>query len=81
MVRGYYLDKHPRASVANEHYALIKMPSLKRDRVPAANVKIVKDKQTAMAEADKNKQLYPARVMGPARSSEGLNLFYILDLY
>ncbi len=81
MVRGYYLDKHPKANVAEEHYAYVKLPSLKRDRVPAANVTIVESKQQALQQANTRGKIYPAKVIGPARSSEGFNIFYIVEIY
>lgn len=81
MVNGYHLDKHPKANVANEHYAVVSIPRLKRDRVPESSVRIVADKHTAIAESNKDNHQYAAKVMGPARSSEGFNLFYIISLY
>ena len=81
MVNGYHLDKHPKANVADGHYALVKIPRLKRDRVPESSVTIVCDKKTAIEQADKDNHIYPAQVIGPARSSEGFNLFYIVTIY
>lgn len=81
MVNSYHLDKHPKANVADEHYAVVRIPKLKRDRVPESSVTLVSDKQTALSRADKAKQLYAARVIGPARSSEGFNLFYLVQVY
>jgi hypothetical protein len=76
MVRGYTLD--PDAKVADEHYAIVYAPKRARDRVPEGSVTLVESEAAARAGADPAKKLYPARVVGPARSSEGLRLFYII---
>jgi hypothetical protein len=81
MVNGYSLDPHPRANFAKEEFAVVRIPRVKRDRVPAASVEIVADLETAIAQADPNNKFYPAKVVGPARSSEGTMLYYIVDIY
>jgi len=80
-MRGYHLDPHPQANVAGEHYAVVKIPRRKRDRCPETNVRIVETKEIAMEESKQDDILYAARVMGPARSSEGCNIYYLLDVY
>ncbi|MDG2353595.1 MAG: hypothetical protein P8L86_02105 [Gammaproteobacteria bacterium] len=81
MVNGYSLDPHPRANFAKEEFAVVRIPRVKRDRVPAASVEIVADLETAIAQADPDNKFYPAKVVGPARSSEGTMLYYIIDIY
>jgi hypothetical protein len=81
MVNGYSLDPHPKANYAKECFAVIKMKSLKRDRVPSSNVEIVQNIDEALANADSEKNLYAAKIAGPARSSEGLELFYIINIF
>lgn len=76
MVQGYHLD--PDAKVADEHFALVYTPRRARDRVPEGNVTLVDSEQAARDGADPQKKLYPARVVGPARSSEGFRMFYIV---
>lgn len=76
MVQGYRLD--PDAKVADEHYAIVYAPRRARDRVPEGNVTLVASEQEARERANPDKKLYPARVVGPARSSEGLRVFYIV---
>lgn len=84
-MKGYYLDPHPQANAASEHYAVLNIPRYKsrrkRDRCPQTNVQIAEDKESAIAQAKQGATLYAARVMGPARSSEGCNIYYILDIY
>ncbi len=81
MVNGYSLDPHPRANFATEQFALVRLPRLKRQRVPAASVQIVQDLETAIAQADPDNKFYPAKVIGPARSSEGTMLYYLINIY
>ena len=76
MVQGYRLD--PDSKIADEHYAVVYAPRRARDRVPEANVHIVESQAAALAGADPAKKLHAARVVGPARSSEGLRVFYIV---
>jgi len=75
MVQGYSLD--PDARLADEHFAVVYAPRRARDRVPEGNVTVVESEAAAYAAANPEKKLYPARVVGPARSSEGLRVFYI----
>ena len=80
MANGYSLDPHPRANYAKEEFAVIKVKSLKRDRVPSANVEIFATMEDAINNSDPDNNLYAAKVAGPARSSEGLELFYIIQI-
>jgi hypothetical protein len=80
-MKGYSLDPHPKANAAKEEFAVALIPRLKRERVPANNVEIVKDLQTAMDKSDPDNNFYAVKVVGPARSSEGVFLYYILDMY
>ncbi|SFV87650.1 hypothetical protein MNB_SUP05-SYMBIONT-5-1255 [hydrothermal vent metagenome] len=81
MVNGYSLDPHPRANFAKEQFAVVRIPRVKRERVPAASVEIVEDLETAVAQANPEKKFYPAKVVGPARSSEGTMLYYLIEIY
>lgn len=78
MVQGYHLDPDDRAKVADEHFAVVYAPRRARDRVPEGNVRVVESETAALAAADASKKLFPARVVGPARSSEGLRVYYIV---
>jgi hypothetical protein len=49
--------------------------------VPATSVEIVEDLEAAMEQADPDNKFYAAKVVGPARSSEGTMLYYINDIY
>jgi len=78
MVQGYSLDPDANAKVADERYAVVYAPKRSRDRVPEGNVTVVESEQAALDRADPAKKLFPARVVGPARSSEGFRLYYIV---
>ncbi len=81
MVNGYSLDPHPRANFAKEQFAVVYIPRRKRDRVPATSVEIVEDLQAATTQANPNDKYYAAKVVGPARSSEGAMLYYLIEIY
>ncbi|BAS68191.1 MAG: hypothetical protein DSY43_02305 [Gammaproteobacteria bacterium] len=81
MINGYSLDPHPRANFAKEQFAVVRIPRVKRERVPAASVEIVEDLETAMAQANPDKKFYATKVVGPARSSEGTMLYYLVEIY
>lgn len=78
MVRGYHLDSDENAKVADEHFAVVYAPKRFRDRVPEGSVTVMESEAAAMAAADAGKKLFPARVVGPARSSEGMRVYYIV---
>lgn len=76
-MKGYHLD--PDGAVADEHYAVVYAPRRTRDRFPEVSVTIVDSEAAAMAQANSaGSKYYPARVVGPARSSEGVKVFYLL---
>lgn len=81
MVNGYSLDPHPHASFAKEQFAVVRIPRIKRNRVPAASVEIKQDLETAIECANPKNKYYAAKVVGPARSSEGAMLYYLIELY
>lgn len=76
MVQGYRLD--PDGKVAAEHFAVVYAPKRTRDRVPEGSVQIVDSEAAARDGADAARHFHAARVVGPARSSEGLRMFYIV---
>ena len=77
MVQGYHLD--PDGRVAGEHFAVVYAPKRTRDRVPEGNVRVVETEAAAHLAADVENKFYPAQVIGPARSSEGVSVYYIVS--
>ncbi|MDH5544227.1 MAG: hypothetical protein OEZ43_01470 [Gammaproteobacteria bacterium] len=76
MVNGYCRDVE--TGVVNEVFAIIYAPKRKRDRYPENCVQIQESEHEALNNADPTKHWYAAKVVGPARSSEGLRLFYLV---
>ena len=68
----------PESKVVNECFALIYAPRRTRDRFPENCVTVVDSEAEARSGADSEKNLYPARVIGPSRSSEGFRLYYLV---
>jgi hypothetical protein len=69
----------PEGKVVNERFALVYAPRRARDRFPESCVTVVDTEAAALAGADTAKHLYPARVIGPSRSSEGFRLYYLVN--
>ena len=68
----------PSSDLTHECYALIEAPSYKRKRFPENNVTVVESEAAALAGADPARNIVPAVVFGPSRSSEGFKLFYLV---
>ncbi len=81
MVNGYSLDPHPSVKVVKEEFAVVRIPRIKRERVPANNVEVMEDLAAAIEKSDPKNHLYAAKVLGPSRSSEGVILYYILEMF
>ena len=68
----------PEGKVVSECFALIYAPRRGRDRFPENCGTVVDSEAAALSGADPAKKLYPARVIGPSRSSEGFRLYYLV---
>ena len=69
----------PEGKVVNECFALIYAPRRRaRDRFPESCVTVVESEAAALTASNPEKNIYPARVVGPARSSEGFRLYYLV---
>jgi len=69
----------PGSNLVGEHFALIYSPQRKRNRFPENCVQVMVSAEEACRGADATKNLYPCRVLGPSRSSEGFKLYYLVD--
>ncbi|MDO8891222.1 MAG: hypothetical protein Q8N54_09110 [Sulfurimicrobium sp.] len=67
------------SKLVGEYFALIYTPQKKRARFPENCVHIMASEAEAIAGADASKHLYPGRVAGPSRSSEGFRLYYLIE--
>lgn len=68
----------PEADLVDEHFAIIYAPSARRDRFPENIVQVVESEEAARTAAGARPGYRPAQVIGPARSSEGFKLYYLL---
>jgi hypothetical protein len=69
-----YLDP----SQVKEIPALINSPSTKRKRYPEGVVTPMNSEAEARAQANPERHLHPAVVIGPSRSSEGFRVYYLV---
>ena len=76
-MKGIYLDSQ--TNVTGEFFALVYVPGRQRKRFPETNVEIMDSPEQARANAITVKKIFAAKVMGPARSSEGLKLYYLME--
>jgi hypothetical protein len=63
----------------NEYFAVIYTPNKRqRGRFPENCVQLFNSAQAAIEAASAGEKRYPAKVVGPSRSSEGLQLYYLI---
>lgn len=77
-MRGF-VPPDPYTKVSEEHYAVVYVPKRSRNRFPKGCVEVVASKEEALDQADTDKKLYAARVLGPSKSSEGQYLYYLVE--
>jgi len=76
MVNGYYTDPH--TDIVKEQFAVVYAPHRQRERFSEGCVEVVASEEEAFSSANLNAKRYPAVVLGPARSSEGFHLYYLV---
>ena len=69
----------PQTEASEEHWALVYMPGRNRQRYPANCVQIVDSAKAARAGAQPAQRLFPAKVLGPSKSSQGQMLYYLVE--
>ncbi len=72
-------DPLPGVGVSEVRYAVVSVPRRSRNRFAASCVTIKASAEAAVADADTEKKFYPARVLGPSKSSEGVIIFYLVE--
>ena len=77
-MRGF-VPPDPETQVSTEHYAVVYVPGRSRNRFHTGCVTIVASKEEAVAQRDEVNKRFPARVMGPSKSSEGQFVYYLLE--
>lgn len=68
----------PESRSLGERFALIKTSRKDRSRYAEGCVDTVDDEQTARDGAEPSRNLYPALVYGPSKSSEGQRIYYLV---
>ncbi len=69
----------PDNDLVKKQYAVVYSPRRQRDRFPENCVEIKASATDAISDADPAAKRYPAEVYGPARSSEGFRLYYLVE--
>ena len=77
-MRGF-VPLDPQKGVSAERYAVVYVPKRSRDRFPDSCVEIVETEQDAIDGRDETSKHYPAKVIGPSKSSEGQIMYYLLQ--
>lgn len=65
------------SDVVGTHYAVVYAPRRQRGRFPVNCVELAANAGEAISRADPEHKRYPAKVIGPSRSSEGIMLYYL----
>jgi hypothetical protein len=77
-MRGF-VPPDPETKVSAERYAVVYVPGRSRNRFPASSVSVVGSEQEAIKSGDEANKKYPARVIGPSKSSEGQLIYYLVQ--
>ncbi len=65
--------------LVKECFAVIYTPKRQRNRFPENCVQVVASEEEAIKMANTTQKQYPAKVVGPSRSSEGFKLYYLIS--
>lgn len=74
-----YVPPDPIEGVSKVQYAVIYAPRAKRHRFSANCVELYSSEVEAIANACIDENKYPAKVLGPSKSSEGQFIFYLIE--
>lgn len=77
-MRGF-VPPDPETKVSEEHFAVVYVPRRSRKRFSIGCVEVKESEQDALSSADESQNRYPARVIGPSKSSEGQYLYYLVE--
>lgn len=69
----------PETNVSQERYAVVYVPRKSRKRFPASCVTLKETAEEAIEQSDKHSNYYPAKVIGPSKSSEGQYIYYLIE--
>ena len=77
-MRGF-VPPDPYTKVSEEQFAVVYVPKRSRNRFPKGCVDIMSSKEEALKQSNEGKKLFPARVLGPSKSSEGQYIYYLVE--
>lgn len=77
-MRGY-VPPDPETKVSVECFAVVYVPRRSRKRFSIGCVEVMETEEAALAGADESNNRYPAKVIGPSKSSEGQYLYYLVN--
>lgn len=77
-MRGF-VPADPYTNVSSEHFAVVYVPKRSRNRFAKGCVEVVSSKEDALEQANIEKKLFPALVLGPSKSSEGQYIYYLVE--
>ena len=74
-----FVPPDPIDGVSKVQFAVIYAPRAKRHRFSANCVQLFSSKEEAVDNANTEENQYPAKVLGPSKSSEGQFIFYLIE--
>ncbi|MFK7794680.1 MAG: hypothetical protein AB8B89_04965 [Gammaproteobacteria bacterium] len=74
-----FVPPDPIDGVSKVQFAVVYAPRAKRHRFSANCVQLYANKAQAVSEACVEMNRYPAKVLGPSKSSEGQFIFYLIE--
>ena len=76
-MRGF-VPPDPETGVSAERFAVVYVPKRSRNRFPSGCVEVVETEQDAIKQGDIENKRFPAKVIGPSKSSEGQIIYYLV---
>jgi len=77
-MRGF-VPPDPETSVSMERFAVVYVPRRSRKRFSIGCVEVMETEEAAIALLDEANNRYPAKVIGPSKSSEGQYIYYLVE--
>jgi len=75
-MRGF-VPPDPEGGVSKVQYAVVYVPKRNRNRFAANCVEIKASAEEALASSDSKNKKFPAKLIGPSKSSEGQLIYYL----
>ncbi len=69
----------PEGGVSKVQYAVVYVPKRNRNRFSANCVEIKASAEEALSKPNKDSKHFPAKLLGPSKSSEGQYIYYLIE--